>query len=226
MSQFHPTPPCWRAFERRWTELFWLIRWDFLGFWDDLGDELRERYERRTTTRGAVVRKWPTGRDAATQAAPQQADEAVQAQPLRRYANIQVRPCRYEVAVDTADLAEGAVTPAGERARAEPESPSRPEEAERRAALEETLEQEARRARSRERRERCWNCSSVAHFAVLCSEPRRAFCYRCGRPGHTVKTCPTCGSEWRSQGPYKPGCGHPGPEPPRKRGGRPGDPAV
>jgi len=173
MSQSQSAPPSWRAFERRWADLFRLIRRDFPGFWDDLGDKLRERYERRTTTRGAVVREWPAGRDAATQAAPPQADAAIQAQPLRRHANIQVR--RYEVAVDTADLTERTVTPAEEQARTEPEPPTRPGEAERRTALEETLEQEARQARSRERRERCWNCGSVAHFAALCPEPRRVF---------------------------------------------------
>jgi len=170
---------------------------------------------------GVAVRV--AGRDATTQATPLQRDVATQAQPLQRHANIQVRPRRYDVAVDTADLAEGAANPAGGSARTGPAPPTRAEETEQRAALEATLEREARRARSRERRERCWNCGATSHFATVCPEPRRAFCYRCGRPGHTVKTCPTCGEEWRGQGPYKPGCGHPGPEPPRRRGGRPGD---
>jgi len=132
MSQANPAPPSWRAFERRWVGLFRLIRPEYPGFWEDLGEELREQYERRSTTRGAVVREWPAERDgnAATQAVPPQADAAVQAQPLQRHANIQVRLRRYDVAVDTADLAEGAVNPKEEGTNAEPEQPTRTKETE------------------------------------------------------------------------------------------------
>jgi len=226
MSQSTAPPPSWRAFERRWAGLFRIIRREYPGFWEDLGEELRERYERSTTTRGAVVREWPAGRDAATQATPLQRDVATQEQPRQRHANIQIRPRRHDVAVDTADLAGGTGNPVAGPAGTEPEPPNKPEETAGRAALEETLEREARRARSRERRERCWNCGATSHFATVCPEPRRAFCYRCGRPGHTVKTPPTCGEEWRGQGPYRPGCGHPGPKPPADEEDAQGTPLI
>lgn len=71
--------------------------------------------------------------------------------------------------------------------------------------------------------ERCWNCGSSRHFAHSCdSVVRRQFCYRCGRSNTTIRECPDCREEWRRQGPYIPGAGHPGGDPARRRGGRPG----
>lgn len=71
--------------------------------------------------------------------------------------------------------------------------------------------------------ERCWNCGSTRHFAHSCdSVVRRQFCYRCGRNNTTIRDCPDCHAEWRRQGPYIPGAGHPGGDPARRRGGRPG----
>lgn len=37
----------------------------------------------------------------------------------------------------------------------------------------------------------CWNCSGP-HVYLNCDQPRKRFCYRCGRPEVTVKDCPKC----------------------------------
>jgi len=39
---------------------------------------------------------------------------------------------------------------------------------------------------------KCWNCETVGHRARECTEPRKIYCYRCGKREFTVKTCPTC----------------------------------
>ena len=39
---------------------------------------------------------------------------------------------------------------------------------------------------------KCWNCEKVGHRARGCAEPRKTHCYRCGKQGFTVKTCPSC----------------------------------
>jgi len=47
---------------------------------------------------------------------------------------------------------------------------------------------------------KCWNCEAVGHRARECTEPRKVYCYRCGKRDFTVKTCPTCtGNADRSQ---------------------------
>ncbi|KMQ83350.1 serine arginine repetitive matrix protein 1-like protein [Lasius niger] len=67
--------------------------------------------------------------------------------------------------------------------------------------------------------EGCWNCRGNDHRYSECPRPRRIqFCYRCGQFGKTVKDCPICKEAWRAQGPYRPGRGHDGPEPPRRTG--------
>lgn len=39
----------------------------------------------------------------------------------------------------------------------------------------------------------CWNCGQNGHTYSVCQEKRtRIFCYRCGHPEVTVKSCPTC----------------------------------
>lgn len=39
----------------------------------------------------------------------------------------------------------------------------------------------------------CWNCHSTEHFASRCPEPQKQmYCYRCGNPGVTTRTCSTC----------------------------------
>ncbi|KMQ86001.1 hypothetical protein RF55_15159 [Lasius niger] len=65
----------------------------------------------------------------------------------------------------------------------------------------------------------CWNCGGRDHFYSECPRPRPIpFCYRCGRQGMTVKDCVVCREAWLAQGPYRPGHGHEGPEPPRRQG--------
>lgn len=70
----------------------------------------------------------------------------------------------------------------------------------------------------------CWNSSREGHRANACPLPQLGvYCYRCGRQGTTIKECPECSDDWRAQGPYISGRGHPGGDPPRRgrRGDRP-----
>lgn len=40
----------------------------------------------------------------------------------------------------------------------------------------------------------CWNCKATGHRASNCAAPRqRTYCFRCGTPGVTVRTCQKCG---------------------------------
>lgn len=42
---------------------------------------------------------------------------------------------------------------------------------------------------------KCWNCDSPGHRANKCRvEPRKRYCFKCGNPGQTVRTCTKCGS--------------------------------
>lgn len=46
--------------------------------------------------------------------------------------------------------------------------------------------------------EMCWNCDTKGHRYSKCEKPRKRFCYRCGTPEVTVKTCENCKSgNWR-----------------------------
>lgn len=38
----------------------------------------------------------------------------------------------------------------------------------------------------------CWNCNSTSHKFRACPEPRKKFCFRCGRPNVVADTCPKC----------------------------------
>lgn len=38
----------------------------------------------------------------------------------------------------------------------------------------------------------CWNCRKTGHRYSACTEPRRMYCFRCGSPGFTTKTCLKC----------------------------------
>lgn len=39
----------------------------------------------------------------------------------------------------------------------------------------------------------CWNCNNPNHFSANCPEPQRQmYCYRCGSPGVTTRTCAKC----------------------------------
>lgn len=38
----------------------------------------------------------------------------------------------------------------------------------------------------------CWNCGKTGHKFRKCQDPRRKFCYRCGRPNVIANTCPNC----------------------------------
>ncbi|XP_012225908.1 uncharacterized protein [Linepithema humile] len=70
---------------------------------------------------------------------------------------------------------------------------------------------------------RCWNCGSSRHFLDQCEAPRlRTFCYRCGRPGYTVMSCPRCGKEWQAQGSYRRDDGYVGGHGPQCTGKPPG----
>lgn len=39
---------------------------------------------------------------------------------------------------------------------------------------------------------RCWNCDQVGHMASSCSADKVRHCYRCGKKGETVRSCPKC----------------------------------
>lgn len=39
---------------------------------------------------------------------------------------------------------------------------------------------------------RCWNCRTLGHNYRTCTQPRVRFCYRCGRPDATTRSCATC----------------------------------
>lgn len=39
---------------------------------------------------------------------------------------------------------------------------------------------------------RCWNCQKIGHIARECPAERKVYCYRCGKPDVTVKTCTDC----------------------------------
>lgn len=45
----------------------------------------------------------------------------------------------------------------------------------------------------------CWNCNSSGHFSSNCPEPQNhLFCYRCGAPNVTTRTCHKCNQGYRS----------------------------
>lgn len=39
---------------------------------------------------------------------------------------------------------------------------------------------------------RCWNCGSNSHLSMGCDQPKRRYCYGCGKPEVTKNTCPKC----------------------------------
>lgn len=39
-------------------------------------------------------------------------------------------------------------------------------------------------------RNTCWNCREDGHWYTNCPKPRAVFCFVCGEPSFTVKTCP------------------------------------
>ena len=38
----------------------------------------------------------------------------------------------------------------------------------------------------------CWNCRLPGHRFATCAQPRRRFCFRCGKSNFTVNSCPIC----------------------------------
>lgn len=51
----------------------------------------------------------------------------------------------------------------------------------------------------------CWNCGSKRHTHSNCPHaPLHTYCFRCGKPDVTIKGCPNCYTQWRSEGPYRP----------------------
>lgn len=38
----------------------------------------------------------------------------------------------------------------------------------------------------------CWNCKKSGHVYTDCRRPRSRFCFKCGNPNFTIKTCTTC----------------------------------
>jgi len=50
----------------------------------------------------------------------------------------------------------------------------------------------------------CWNCHSLLHSYSECRQPRRwNFCFGCGTRNVTVRTCPSCGPNYRRTRPYR-----------------------
>lgn len=46
--------------------------------------------------------------------------------------------------------------------------------------------------RSRSSTFKCWNCNGGGHLSVNCPEPQKRYCYRCGHPDVTLRSCPKC----------------------------------
>ncbi|KAG5871811.1 hypothetical protein JTB14_013586 [Gonioctena quinquepunctata] len=42
---------------------------------------------------------------------------------------------------------------------------------------------------------RCWNCGSDSHLSIACKEPQKRYCYSCGHPYATKRTCPKCNGQ-------------------------------
>ncbi|KAG5877256.1 hypothetical protein JTB14_002088 [Gonioctena quinquepunctata] len=42
---------------------------------------------------------------------------------------------------------------------------------------------------------RCWNCGSDSHLSIACKEPQKRYCYSCGHPNATKRTCPKCNGQ-------------------------------
>jgi len=228
-------------FTTRWSPLFYQVAADYPGFWEELYEEMRRRErQRRRTTRGAVVREWPRTEDRAVQASPWR---LAPASPPRRNVQIQISPSQEDFAAQTAPVTHEVGVQTEPTRLASPESsegsgpgdmlwwlrPPSNEPGPRRGPIawadrREPIQPDFRaqlRAIRESARERCWNCGSEEHFASRCPEPRRRdYCYRCGRRGTTVRECPNCQEGWAAQGPYVPGRGHLGPDPPRRGGVR------
>jgi len=42
---------------------------------------------------------------------------------------------------------------------------------------------------------KCWNCSEMGHGFRQCSQPKRVFCLRCGKPEVFTPQCPNCAAK-------------------------------
>lgn len=45
---------------------------------------------------------------------------------------------------------------------------------------------------------KCWNCTKIGHRQSNCPEPRRVHCFKCGEPNVTIRSCPKCSENLRS----------------------------
>lgn len=158
------------------------------GFWVELGDVLERAHATRYTTRGAVVRDIPTISDVAVQTTPYRKSVGLQTSPERSRTRSRSRsrsPLRREdnweiLSTFSIMVCSPTATDVGQ-----------------------TTPTTRRRGRKR-----CWCCGSTK--ARKC--PRRGqepVCYGCGEKGISVRTCPRCGADWRRQGAFVIGKGHP-----------------
>lgn len=149
------------------------------GFWADLQDTLGRVHRALTTREGAVVRPWPTMRDAEIQVVR---GGIRQRTVFTQHGSSYVRP-RPSTAVQTER---------GSRQETAVQT-TRMERAPRRDVAVQTEEE----PRTPPFRPGCWNCGGT-HPYTRCSEPRRAvFCYGCGESGATLRDCRRCGPRYR-----------------------------
>jgi len=226
----------WQNFRLRYRGAIEDIHERYPGLWIELRDLAESRDRRRTTTRGAVVRDFPSTRDRGTQAsggrtlgqrlfgvaAPEPQDTGTQTEAaVTRSRGVQADPPPSIAAGPRSSPGRGRghlMLPASLRrpglARGEDRPPSPPPPEPSRAIAPPGGEPQRSGAVVAVRpptrgSTSYWNCRSPDHRYSTCPWPKdRQYCYGCGRDGVTLRTCPRCRDEWRDLGPYHPDRGH------------------
>lgn len=181
------------------------------GFWSALGNELERVRNEQVTTRGAVVREILPSQDASTQTVLESVEASAQTTRVEtRDQPTQTGTLREEIERKLENINRELWNGIPMTIQGDPAKPVPLE-------CDPTWTKKLNVCNTIKGTPRgCWNCASREHRVRDCPLPiAREYCYRCGRGGCTVKTCPKCGRAWRAQGPYIPGKRHPGPSPPK-----------